>query len=108
MAITLKDRFIYNEAEVVDYLTSLGLDKFDIEEMRDMLCGTAIEDAYNRGWQDCYKEDEIQIDGYYCGVRDLAEAVNNLCGVFREQYKSAAIIKVLNAIETCVRENRID
>ena len=108
MSIVLKDRFIYNKAEAIDYLASLGFDNFDIEEFRDMLCGDAIEDAYNRGWQDCYKEDEIQIDGYFCGARDLAEAVDNLCDDFRKQYKSAAILKILDAIKTCVRENRID
>lgn len=109
MVVALNDgTYIYNSTSAKEYLNSLGFDNFDIEELRNMLCGDAIEDAYNRGWQDCYKEDEIQIDGYFCGARDLAEAVDNLCDDFRKQYKSAAILKVLDAIKTCIRENRID
>lgn len=107
--ITLKDgTFIHNEASLLDYLSSLGFDKFDIEDFKKLLMGDALDNAYREGYGDCHKESEITIDGYFCAARSLAEAVDNLCDDFRKQYKSAAILKVLDAIETCVRENRID
>lgn len=104
--ITTNDgTLLYDDYTAKDYLTSLGI---DVDDLRGLLYEDVEDNAYREGYQAAWKDAEVQIDGYYCGCRDLAEAVNNLCDVFREQYKSVAVIKVLNAIETCVQENRID
>ena len=107
--ITLKDgTFIHNEASLLNYLSSLGFDKPDIESLREILCEEQIEDAYDKGISDQWHEDERKIDGYFCACRDLAMGIEDICNDFRKQYKSAAIMKVLDAIQKFVDENRID
>lgn len=109
MVVALNDgTYIYNNTSAKEYLNSLGFDSTDIDRFGDMLFDDVREDAYREGYDDCWREAERQIDGYFCGAKDLAEAVDDLCDDFRKQYKSVAILKVLDAIKTCVRENRID
>lgn len=107
--ITLKDgTFIHNEASLLDYLSSLGFDKLDIESLREMLCEKQIEKAYDEGLRDQYNEDEREIDGYFCAARDLAQGIEDLCDDFYRQYKSKAVLNVLDTFRKFVDENRID
>ena len=96
---------LYDDYTAKDYLTSLGI---DIDDLRELLYEDVEDNAHREGYQSAWKEAEIQIDGYFCACRDLAEAVDNLCDVYLDQYKSKAIVNVLNAVKTCVQENRID
>ena len=109
MAVTLNDgTYIYNSASAREYLNSLGFDSSDIDRFGDMLFDDVREDAYREGYDDCWREDERKIDGYFCACRDLAMGIEDICTDFRKQYKSAAIMKVLDAIQKFVDENRID
>lgn len=109
MAIYLNDgTYIYDEKTAVEYLTSLGFDKFDIEDMRRLIAEDTAEDAYRRGYDAAWEDDEAKLDGYYCACRDLAYEIDMLCNEYLGKYKAAAIVKILNNIKTCVRENRID
>ena len=109
MVVALNDgTYIYNSSSAKEYLNSLGFDSADIDRLGDMLFDDVREDAYERGVRDQWHEDERKIDGYFCAARDLAQGIEDLCNDFRKQYKSAAILKVLNTIEKFVDENRID
>lgn len=104
--ITTKDGvFLYNDYTAKDYLTSLGI---DVDDLRELLYEDVEDNAYREGYDAAYKDCEREVDGYFCACRDLAEAVDNLCDMYLDQYKSKAIVNVLNAIKTCVQENRID
>ena len=103
MVVTLNDgTYIYNSTSAREYLNSLGFDSTDINRFGDMLFDDVREDAYKEGYDDCWREDERKIDGY------LAMGIEDICDDFRKQYKSAAIMKVLDAIQKFVDENRID
>lgn len=109
MAVTLNDgTYIYNSTSAREYLNSLGFDSSDIDHFGDMLFDDVRGDAYDRGVRDQWHEDERKIDGYFCACRDLAMGIEDICNDFRKQYKSAAIMKVLDAIQKFVDENRID
>lgn len=109
MAITLNDgTYIYNDSGAREFLTSLGFDSSDIEEFGNMLFSDVRENAYREGYDECWHDDEVKIDGYFCACRDLAQGIEDICNDFRKQYKSAAIMKILDAIQKFVDENRID
>jgi hypothetical protein len=109
MVVALNDgTYIYNSTSAKEYLNSLGFDSTDIDRLGDMLFEDVREDAYREGYDDCWREDERKIDGYFCACRDLAMGIEDICNDFRKQYKSAAIMKVLDAIQKFVDENRID
>ena len=110
MAIYLKDgTYIYDEKTAVEYLTSLGFEKFDIEDMRLFIAEDTVEDAYRRGYDDAaWKDDEVKLDGYFCACRDLAQGIEELCNMYAQRYKSKAIHTVLEDIRKFVEENRID
>lgn len=104
--ITTKDGvFLYNDYTAKNYLASLGI---DVDDLRELLYEDVEDNAYREGYNEAYKDYEVKVDGYFCACRDLAEAVDNLCDMYLDQYKSKAIVNVLNAIKTCVQENRID
>ena len=104
--ITTNDgTLLYDDYTAKDYLTSLGI---DVDDLRVLLYEDVEENAYREGYMAAHAEDERVIDGYFCACRDLAEAVDNLCDLFLDQYKAKAIVHVLNAVKTCVQENRID
>lgn len=102
--IVLNDgTFIHNENMLREYLEPLG---FDLEDLKYFLCEEELSELEE------LKEDrktyERVVDSYFCDARDLALAVDEVCDTYRKKYKSAAVIKVLDAIQTCVAENRID
>lgn len=104
--ITLNDgTYIYSEFTLQEYLESLGFDYFELSNY-------FFEERYNEAYDDAYAEAhyeaEKEVDGYFCAARDLAQEVENLCDDFLDKYKSKAIVNVLNAIKTCVDQNRID
>lgn len=104
--ITTKDGvLLYDDYTAKDYLTSLGI---DVDDLQKLLYEDVEDNAYKNGYEDAYRDREREVDGYYCACRDLAEAVDNLCDMYLDQYKSKAIVNILNAIKTCVQENRID
>lgn len=104
--ITLNDgTYIYSEFTLREYLESLG---FDFEELSDMIFEDKSEEMYDHVSKEIWHDVEREIDGYFCAARDLALAVDELCDEFLEKYKSKAIVNVLNAIKTCVDQNRID
>ena len=104
--ITLNDgTYIYSEFTLREYLESLG---FDFEELSDIIFEDKSEEAYDHISKDVWYDAERKIDGYFCAARDLALAVDELCDEFLDKYKAKAVINVLNAIKTCVDQNRID
>ena len=104
--ITLNDgTYIYSEFTLREYLESLG---FDFEELSDIIFEDKSEEAYNHAREEIWHDAERRIDGYFCAARDLALAVDDLCDEFLGKYKAKAVINVLNAIKTCVDQNRID
>ena len=104
--ITLNDgTYIYSEFTLREYLESLG---FDFEELSDMIFEDKSEEMYDHVSKEVWHDAERKIDGYFCAARDLALAVDELCDEFLRKYKAKAVINVLNAIKTCVDQNRID
>lgn len=104
--ITLNDgTYIYSEFTLREYLESLG---FDFEELSDIIFEDKSEEMYDHVSKDVWHDAEREIDGYFCAARDLALAVDELCDEFLGKYKAKAVINVLNAIKTCVDQNRID
>lgn len=109
MVVTLNDgTYIYNSTSAKEYLNSLGFDSTDIDRFGDILFNDVRENAYREGYNECWHDDEAKIDEYFCACRDLAQGIEDICDDFRKQYKSAAIMKVLDAIQKFVDENRID
>lgn len=104
--ITTNDgALLYDDYTAKDYLTSLGI---DVDDLQELLYGDIEDNAYKEGYDSAYHDREREVDGYFCACRDLAEAIDNLCDDYLEKYKSKAIVNVLNEIKTCVQENRID
>lgn len=104
--ITLNDgTYIYSEFTLKEYLESLG---FDYLELEDIVGAKKYDEGYDDGYRADWREAERTVDGYFCAARDLAQEVENLCDDFLDKYKSKAIVNVLNAIKTCVDQNRID
>ena len=104
--ITLNDgTYLYSDFTLKEYLESLG---FDFEELSGIIFENNSEEAYNHVYEEVWYDAERRIDGYFCAARDLALAVDELCDEFLGKYKSKAIVNVLNAIKTCVDQNRID
>lgn len=104
--ITLNDgTYLYSDFTLKEYLESLG---FDFEELSDIIFEDKSEEMYDHVSKEVWYDAERKIDGYFCAARDLALAVDELCDEFLDKYKSKAIVNVLNAIKTCVDQNRID
>lgn len=104
--ITLNDgTYIYSEFTLREYLESLG---FDFEELSDIIFEDKSEEMYDHVSKEVWHDAERKIDGYFCAARDLALAVDDLCDEFLGKYKAKAVVNVLNAIKTCVDQNRID
>lgn len=108
-SITLKDgTFIYDRKGAIDYLTSLGFEKSQIDELQTLLFEGEASGPYEQGRRDQWEEDERIIDGYFCTARDLAQGVEDICHMYRERYKAKAVHNVLDDINKFVQENRID
>lgn len=104
--ITLNDgTYIYSEFTLREYRESLG---FDFEELSDIIFEDKSEEMYDHVSKEVWHDAERKIDGYFCAARDLALAVDDLCDEFLGKYKAKAVVNVLNAIKTCVDQNRID
>jgi DNA-binding transcriptional MerR regulator len=73
--MTLNDgTFLYKEDMVKDYLRSLG---FDIDELADILTEDERKDA--ACLEEMLDNQERELDGIYCNLRDYKEELEELC-----------------------------
>lgn len=70
--------FIYNEYELFEYLSSLGLNPKDLKNFFQQ----EIKDSYSH-LQKISDSFEREADGCFCNLRDMSEEIEELCNKLR-------------------------